>query len=320
MSSGNAHLPDWSRWIERDRALWDGARERAAGGPAVLLATSMGGFAPATIIESLLGVCLTLRGARVRFLLCDKQLPACLQTHLMPPDPGLLARYELRTVLCDSCYETGSAFYASHGLPVSRYGEYVSQRELREARTLAHAVALDEIPGYRRHGLAVGEHALAGSLRYLARGQLPGTDGAETTLRRFFEAALVSAAAVRALLARERIDRACLHHGIYVPQGLIAEACRHAAVPMVTWNVAYRKGCFLFSHDDTYHHTMLTEPLDVWEEMAWEPAQERAIMEYLESRLTGTRDWIWFHENPIEDVQRSPATSASSWVGRRSGS
>jgi hypothetical protein len=32
---------------------------------------------------------------------------------------------------------------------------------------------------------------------------------------------------------------------------VIAEACRHASVPIVTWNVAYRKGCFLFSHADT---------------------------------------------------------------------
>jgi hypothetical protein len=301
------YLPDWARWIEQDRALWNDSRRRAARGPTVLLATSMGGFAPATIIESLLGVCLTLRGARVRFLLCDERLPACLQTHLMPPDPGILARYELKTALCDSCYATGSTFYASHGLPVSRYGEFVSRRELLEARTLAHAVPVDELPSYRWHGLAVGEHALAGSLRFLARGHLSGAEGAETTLRRFFEASLISATAIRALLARERIDRACLHHGIYVPQGLIAEACRHAAVPTVTWNVAYRKGCFLFSHEDTYHHTMLTEPVDTWEEMAWGPAQEREIMDYLESRLTGTRDWIWFHEKPVEDVRRIAA-------------
>ena len=56
------------------------------------------------IIESLLGVSLTLRGARVRFLLCDKLLPACLQTRVMPQDPGVLARYELKNVLCDGCY------------------------------------------------------------------------------------------------------------------------------------------------------------------------------------------------------------------------
>ena len=36
---------------------------------------------------------------------------------------------------------------------------------------------------------------------------------------------------------------------------------------MSTWNVAYRKRRFIFSHDDTYHHTLMTEPRDYWEQM-----------------------------------------------------
>ena len=294
-------FPDWAGWIRQDKRLWDAARQ-SADGPTVLLATSMGGFTPATIVESLLGVCLTLRGARVRFLVCDKLLPACLQTHVLPPDPGVLERYELKTVLCDGCYSQGSAFYATHGLPVSRYAEFVSQQERAEARRRANVVPYDEIPSYRPHGLAVGEHAVAGALRFYARGHLAGADRAEITLRRFLEASLLAVTAMRNLLAREQVERACFHHGIYVPQGLIAETCRQAGVPIVTWNVAYREGCFLFSHDDTYHHTMLTEPLEAWEEMAWGPAQERELMDYLASRLTGTRDWLWFHEKPVEDI------------------
>jgi len=300
--SGIDDFPDWAGWIERDRRLWKAVRKQAGNGPAVLLGTSMGGFSPATIVESLLGVCLTLRGASVRFLLCDKLLPACLQTHDMPPDPGVLARYELANVLCDGCYSRGSELYATHGLPVWRYGEFVSQDERSAARRLASSIPYEDIPTYRWRGLAVGEHALAGSLRFYARGLLAGAAGAETTLRRFLEASLLASTAMVNLLDRERVERACFHHGIYVPQGLIAEACRQAAVPMVTWNVAYRKGSFLFSHDDTYHHTMLTEPLAAWEDMDWGPAQEKQIMDYLASRQTGTRDWIWFHENPIEDV------------------
>jgi hypothetical protein len=272
--------------------------------PTVLLATSMGGFAPALTIESLLGMSLTLRGARVRYLLCDRVLPACLQTHAMPSDPGVLARYELPAVLCDGCYGRGSAFYASLGLPVLRYGDFISSSDRVEARQLGNAVPLEAIPSYRWEGLAVGEHAVAGALRFYARGQLEGAEGAEITVRRFLEASLLAAATMRNIFAREPIDRACFHHGIYVPQGLIAEACRVAGVPMVTWNVAYRRGCFLFSHGDTYHHTMLSEPVGVWEDMAWGDTQEAQIMDYLASRLTGARDWIWFHEHPVEDVHR----------------
>ena len=295
-------FPNWAHWIAQDRRLWKAARRRARLGPEVLLGTSMGGFTPATVMESLLGVALTLRGARVRYLLCDGALPACLQTHVMDPDPGVLARYELGEVLCGACYPPGAAFYASHGLPVVRYGEFVSDEDRSEARRQSNEVAYDEIATYRWRDLAVGEHALAGTLRFYARGQLKGAEGGETTLRRFLEASLLTAMTMQNLLGGVGIDRACFHHGIYVPQGLIAETCRQDGVPLVTWNVAYRQGCFLFSHGDTYHHTMLDEPTETWEGMSWGPAQDNEIMEYLASRLTGTRDWLWFHERPIEDV------------------
>lgn len=297
-------FPEWPHWLRQDQRLWDRALQQAQHGPLVLLATSLGGFPAALLLESVLGAALTLRGARVRFLLCDKSLPACLQTHERPPDPGMLERYELSQVLCAGCYGRGCNLHAGLGLPVWRYGNFLSAGDRAEAKRLAGQLPANEIAGFRWHDQAVGEHALAGTLRFYARGQLADAPGGETTLRRFFEAALLTSMAMRDLLAKVPIARACFHHGIYVPQGLIAEACRAAKVPLATWNVAYRKGCFIFSHDDTYHHTMLSEPAATWENMLWGPEQETEVMDYLASRLTGARDWIWFHERPVEDVAR----------------
>jgi hypothetical protein len=62
-----------------------------------------------------------------------------------------------------------------------------------------------------------------------------------------------------------------------------------------TWNVAYRKRRFIFSHDDTYHHTLMSEPLSQWEHNELTPAQERELMQYLASRREGMFDWIVFH-------------------------
>ena len=64
---------------------------------------------------------------------------------------------------------------------------------------------------------------------------------------------------------------------------------------MSTWNVAYRKRRFIFSHDDTYHHTLMTEPREHWENLDLSPAQERELMQYLSSRREGLFDWIVFH-------------------------
>ena len=42
--------------------------------------------------------------------------------------------------------------------------------------------------------------------------------------------------------------------------GAVGEVARQERVKVSTWNVAYRKRRFIFSHDDTYHHTLMNEP------------------------------------------------------------
>jgi hypothetical protein len=47
----------------------------------------------------------------------------------------------------------------------------------------------------------------------------------------------------------------------------------------------------------------LEEPVENWENIDWGPIFEEETMEYLKSRWQGTKDWIWFHEKPEEDLQ-----------------
>ena len=70
---------------------------------------------------------------------------------------------------------------------------------------------------------------------------------------------------------------------------------------MSTWNVAYRKRRFIFSHDDTYHHTLMNEPCEQWEGVALAPEQEQELMHYLASRREGLFDWIVFHRPGRQD-------------------
>jgi hypothetical protein len=46
----------------------------------------------------------------------------------------------------------------------------------------------------------------------------------------------------------------------------------------------------------------MNEPCANWEDVPWTPRLEADAMAYLESRREGSRDWIWFHERPVEDV------------------
>lgn len=295
-------FPDWAAILDTNRPLWDAARARAATGPNVLVSTLVGGYHAGSIFESLLSVALTLRGARVHTLLCDKILTGCLRAEFTDvPDPNVLVNYQLPSVLCDGCYASGSACYDPLELPSHRISSLTTDDERAQAREIAASVPFDEIPTWTLDGLAIGEHAYAGALRYYASGNLQAAPLGEPVLRRYLEASLLTVFAARRLIREQGIERAAFNHGLYVPQGVLGEVCRGLGIPVANWNPAYRTSCFIFSHGDTYHHTLMAEPTSAWEDMPWTPEMEEEILGYLKSRWSGTRDWIWFHEKPDED-------------------
>jgi hypothetical protein len=297
--------PDWASILAPERKEWDQALAAAKGGAKVLVATSVGSHLAGTSLESALATALTLRGAEVEVLLCDSALPACLAADVTwYPDQRQFTRHGPSQDLCRGCFDSGARVFRELGLRVRRYSDLLSPDNLQRAGRIASEVPAEEIPSYTMDGLAIGEHALAGALRYYARATLDAEPEAEAVLRRYFHAALLTSLATQTLLRQVHYDVAVFHHGIYVPQGLIGECCRQAGVRVVNWNPAYRKQCFIFSHGETYHHTLMTEPTESWENMPWSKRLEGGLLKYLESRWKGTQDWIWFHDKPTEDIDR----------------
>lgn len=281
--------------MNKDGALWTAGLKEAKKGPKVLIATSVGSHLAGTTLESALAVALTLRGTDVHLLLCDAALPACLAcwsdvypNHEKFSQDGPLAD-------CSDCFEPAHRMYKSLGLEVTRYSDFLSHAETERAEQISAMLAFDEIERYTLNGTAVGEHAMAGTLRFFARGMLDGEPYGEPILRRYFHASLLTAMAMENLLLKYKFSSVVFHHGIYVPQGLIGEVCRKHNVHVVNWNPAYRKRCFIFSHHDSYHHTMMTEPTAKWEDIPWNQERESRLMTYLKSRWKGSEDWIWFH-------------------------
>jgi hypothetical protein len=299
---GDPRFPDWKRLLDQSRPLWNAALAQAAIGPPVLIGSTVGGYTPGSIFESLLAVALTLRGARVQTIICDRLLPGCQRAEYVDvPDPNVLVEYRLPERLCDRCYATGRYHFDPLGLRVNRLSQLVTRSEKLQARRIATELPADAIRTFVWEGLALGDHAYAGALRYFARGDLAAEPQGEDVLRRYLEASLLMATGSRRLIEREGIRIAAFNHGLYVPQGVLGEVCRSLDVQVANWNPAYRTSCFIFSHDDTYHHTLMSEPVSAWEGMPWTPAMEAQILAYLKSRWSGSRDWIWFHDEPDED-------------------
>lgn len=268
-------------------------------GKKVLLATSIGSHLAAMQMETTLAVALRLRQADVHALLCDALLPGCQMCEpRFLSNPKRFATYGPTKDLCGYCYTPGKRVYEEAGVPVHAYSDTLSGEDEQFAKQVAEHLPLSEIENYQLNGLKLGEHAKAGALRYFARATIDGEQYGEPILRRYLHAAILTALSVSKLFDRENFDVAVFHHGIYVPQGIIGEVARQKGVRVVNWNPAYRKNCFIFSHGDTYHHTLMDEPVSVWENINWTPECEESITQYLRSRWQGENDWIRFTENP----------------------
>jgi hypothetical protein len=274
--------------------LWEKAKKEA-GQPRVLLATSAGGHNICVTLEGALGVALTLRGAAVDFLLCDG-LPACMLTKIGKESPEQVAGSDTRK-RCDSCMKAGRSAYDPLGLDVLMLGRFLTEQDRREAQAFAKNVSFSSLRQSMLNGWNVGQHALAGALRYFARGDLVSEPMGEAVARQFTKAAVLAARAIDHLLRERHYDVICFNHGIYVPQGVIGEVARSRGIRVVNWNPAYRRQCFIFSHGDTYHHTMISEDVAEWEGLELTQQRRNEVLSYLRHRRQGKGDWIWFNNS-----------------------
>ena len=294
-------VPNWDDIMVRNQREWKEARHLAQSGPKVLLATSTGGHPSVPIMDSLLAVALTLRGADVHFLLCDSFLPACQMAEVGLMSPSQFSRYGPQKYFCEGCFHRAVEIYEPLGLNIHRYGDLVSHADYASASDFSSIVPFESIGNYVIDDIKVGEHAVAGALRYFAVSSLDELPSAESILRRYLHAAILTQHAVRHLLNKYGFEVICTNHGIYVPHGIVAETGSRAGSRIVAWNVAYRKRSFVLSHTQTYHHTLMSEPVSDWENMAWSAGHEKEILDYLNSRRRGGRDWIVFQDKDSKE-------------------
>ena len=267
-------------------------------GPKVLFATTMSGYNHGMVLDAVLSNAVWARGANPQFFVCDEALAGCQKVKFKESvSPGIATA--IAPGECAKCVGAGDRILDSSPFPVTRLSELIDANVASECKALAESLPLEEIKPYTIDGIAIGEHATAGALRFFARGDLSVEPNGELILRKYFYSALVLKAAFEKLLDHEKFDVVVAHHGIYVPQGIINEVCRFKKVRFVAWNPAYKKGCFIFSHGDTYHKTMVTERAGDWRGFAWSEQKKAELLDYLNSRRTGDRDWIKFHQDPV---------------------
>jgi hypothetical protein len=292
--------PDWS-WLQKELSSKNISTENQ---PQRILIANIGGHAESASMESMLAAALNLRGAQTDVLLCDEVLPACERCGIdWMLSAASFVRNGPRKDSCPTCFAPAFEMFQTLGLTIHRYGQLLDADDIRNAEQVSASIPVEEVGDYTLDGIPVGEHAWAGALRFFARGDLREERYGEAVLRRYLRASLLTATALSRLFDNTKYDCVIAHHGIYVPQGIVGAVARSKGVRVVNWTIAYKKRCFIFSHDDTYHHTMMEEPVSNWENMAWTAEMEEELIDYLKSRWDGSRDWISFNRKPESDLK-----------------
>jgi hypothetical protein len=294
----------WEKIISKDKAYWRRCLEFPTKNKKILTATSFGGEISMPMLESLVAAALVLRGARVHTFLCDG-LPACqLCDTTKFSNTKSFIENGIPAGTCEGCFNAGKNIYKAQNLIVHKFSDFLSNSDIANANAISNTIDGDQIRNFHFEGIAVGEHAMAGTCRFFARATIEEEANGIDVLRRYLASSILVAVATDKLLKQENYDCAFFNHGIYVPQGIIGEVSRKNNVRVVNWNTAYKKKSFVFSHGDTYHHTMMVEPVSTWENINLTPELKEQITSYISSRAGGANDWIKFNASPKCDREK----------------
>lgn len=282
-------LPDW-RWLNT---------KPNKGGPRVLIANSVPAFRNSLLLDSSLAAALTLRGAQVDTLMCDRVLNACFNckfTRMTAEKNFVNGQWRDLDTMCAKC-DRNSHVFSPNITTALQYSEYTAPEDQSLIDEFVRTTKPSDLQSAVFNGVNVGEHAFAGVARYFATGDPASEKSFDVTAKKFLSAACQTVLIIRRVLEKRKPDVVVIHHAIYVPQGVICEVAQKAGVRVVSWTPSYRAGTFIFAHGDTYHRTMLRDDSDSWKYREMNLEQRLELVTYLKSRETAKNDWIWFNSD-----------------------
>lgn len=289
--------PPWKKIIQNSKLI-----KKKNINKKILIAVGAGGLKFNVKLETLIGTALAMRNASVEFLICNKLLDGCLMSTIGQFENIDEYINDKNKKLCNQCFNFGDSYLTKTGLPVNYLGNHINQEFLKKFSNFFYKkyknFSVSDLEKIKFDKINIGEHAKAGTLRFLAKGDLNSSD--KLVLLDFVKSSFLSYFAFSNLLKKKKFDLVFLNHGIYVPQGVFVDVAKLNKVKVVTWCASSHKSRFIFSHNDTYHRTLLNERRTNWENIYFHNKEKNMIQLYIKSRETGKNDWIYFH-NPKPD-------------------
>ena len=253
-------------------------------------------------LHSLIGFSLTLKGANVNYLTCNKSIMACTNSYNFAISNEKFLK-EGPSQFCNSCYDCSYTLFKPLNDNFFQLNKYIDNTKLDQLRTLSNQIEIKEIKNFKEDDINIGEHTIAGTLRYFASGKINyDNDEQCAVLRQYFFSALVVKDGMNRLLNKHKFDTVIIDHGMYVPQGIVAEVARKKGCEVKVIWVGYRRNTLMIVDNITYHKSLLTEERSNWININLDEEKKQKIIKYLNDRDSGKQDWEKFNKDPIQEI------------------
>lgn len=248
-------------------------------------------------LHSLLGVSLSLKDCEVDYLICDTILPACTNAINFVINEKEFIQNGPKKV-CNSCYDCNHTLFNQIDKNYLKLSNYLNKDDFNFAEKLSLSLTKDEIIKFNLDNVNIGEHCLAGTLRFYGIGDINIKKNSTKVLRKYFKSALLVKNSFEKVLDKNKYDAVVVDHGLYIPQGIITEVSNNKNIPTKVMWQGYKENSLLISDKITYHKSLINEKKENWSNYDFNINKKTKIMNYLKERNTGLTDWFSFNKDP----------------------
>ena len=248
------------------------------------------------IIENILASSCS-ESSKIYSLKCDGLLSACFNCKKYLWDSNFLENQLSKKgplLSCKVCIKRSETLSSIFNTEPINFSDNITDDEKKEIEYFLKSIKdIEDIKSFRIGKINIGKHAYAGAVRFYASPFLEREFRGMEIARSYLKSAIQSYYITKRILKNYEISTVIVNHGIYVPQGVIAEVASNMGIKTLCFATGYRNKTYMVSKNQSYHFDMIKR-LDF--ENNLDNYSESEITDYLKSRASGKNDWILFHE------------------------
>ncbi len=264
--------------------------------------TIIGSHRASNLLDSSLAKYLVDRGHSVSVLICDENLPACLNSSIWKSSKkdrleNTLSDSPKKQNLCKVCFKNSEKLWKLTNAKIYKISDLLTKADHKKIDDKIKKLKLLGDVFYKEINLR--EDIIAGCLRYLCLGD--ENKISKELYERYATSSLRICFCYEKILSIESIDTGVWVHGIYVPHGILNKIFKKKKINFYNYNTSYRENRFYFTKNDTYHKVFPRESSEQLSLDNFTESELQQAKEYLLSREKGSQDWQQFNNDPLKD-------------------